>query len=411
MVDLETHRIIDILSSRELNDVKEWLETYPNLKVVSRDGSLTYASAITKSHPSVIQVSDRFHLIKGLSEAVNRYIIRSFPSRIEIERKGELSSELEVLYDTSNRAKRVRYARKKYKEGHTVNEISLLLHSSPTTVRKYIKMSPEDIPEDLSISREREHERAMKQKQEEVDEARALQEEGHSIQKIGIMMHRNHDTIKRWLNPEFKLINGHYDYRLPGKLTPFEKEVIELRSQGVTYTKIKEIIEKKGYDGSVGAIRMFMQKERAHRNTLNKKVSSNFEYVQRRSLCSLIYKKIEKVAGINEEQLSQITAKFSELGDVYAMIKHFYEIIFSQKADTLDAWMDTCEGFDIPEINTFLQGTKKDLKAVKNGIRYRYNNGLAEGSVNKIKVIKRIMYGRNSFALLKAKVLLNEIYH
>ena len=47
----------------------------------------------------------------------------------------------------------------------------------------------------------------------------------------------------------------------------------------------------------------------------------------------------------------------------------------------------------------------------KNGIIYSYNNGLAEGSVNKIKVIKRVMYGRNSFELLKAKVLFGELFH
>ena len=51
-------------------------------------------------------------------------------------------------------------------------------------------------------------------------------------------------------------------------------------------------------------------------------------------------------------------------------------------------------------------GIDRDLDAVKNGIKYDYNNGLAEGSVNKIKVIKRIMYGRCSFDLLKQKVLL-----
>ena len=45
---------------------------------------------------------------------------------------------------------------------------------------------------------------------------------------------------------------------------------------------------------------------------------------------------------------------------------------------------------------------------MKNGIAMQYNDGLAEGSVNKLKVIKRIMYGRNSFELLKAKVLLHE---
>lgn len=54
---------------------------------------------------------------------------------------------------------------------------------------------------------------------------------------------------------------------------------------------------------------------------------------------------------------------------------------------------------------------KADIDAVKKGIELQYNNGLAEGSVNKIKVIKRVMYGRNSFELLKAKVLLNEYFH
>ena len=65
----------------------------------------------------------------------------------------------------------------------------------------------------------------------------------------------------------------------------------------------------------------------------------------------------------------------------------------------------------IPELQTFINGIKKDITAVKNGIIYSYNNGLAEGSVNKIKVIKRVMYGRNSFELLKAKVLFGELFH
>lgn len=56
-------------------------------------------------------------------------------------------------------------------------------------------------------------------------------------------------------------------------------------------------------------------------------------------------------------------------------------------------------------------GLKSDIDAVKNAIKYKFNNGLAEGSVNKIKLMKRIMYGRNSFRLLKAKILLNEYYY
>ena len=66
------------------------------------------------------------------------------------------------------------------------------------------------------------------------------------------------------------------------------------------------------------------------------------------------------------------------------------------------------EKFNIPELQTYVNGIRQDIVAVKNGIAMQYNNGLAEGSVNKLKVIKRIMYGRNSFELLKAKVLLHE---
>ena len=55
--------------------------------------------------------------------------------------------------------------------------------------------------------------------------------------------------------------------------------------------------------------------------------------------------------------------------------------------------------------------TKKDTVAVQNGILYEYNNGITEGGVNKIKLIKRTMYGRNSFEMLKAKVLVHEQFH
>ena len=66
---------------------------------------------------------------------------------------------------------------------------------------------------------------------------------------------------------------------------------------------------------------------------------------------------------------------------------------------------------EISEIDAYINGLNCDVKAVKNAIHYKYNNDLAEGSVNKIKLTKRIMYGRNSFQLLKAKLLLNEYYY
>ena len=117
MVDLESHRIIDLISSRETTDVANWLAIFPNIQVISRDGAATYSSAATGSHPEAIQVSDRFHLIKGLSEAINKYIIREFPARIEIPLTEEVSEERKALYNTANRPLRIRFAHQKRRKG------------------------------------------------------------------------------------------------------------------------------------------------------------------------------------------------------------------------------------------------------------------------------------------------------
>lgn len=63
---------------------------------------------------------------------------------------------------------------------------------------------------------------------------------------IASQMHRAHKTIQNYLNPDFSVTNGHYNVRIPGKLAPYENEVIKLRSQGLTYPQIHDIICKKG---------------------------------------------------------------------------------------------------------------------------------------------------------------------
>ena len=53
MVDLESHKIIDLIPTRNTNEVKEWLSKYPNIEVISRDGAQLYANAAERSHPGI----------------------------------------------------------------------------------------------------------------------------------------------------------------------------------------------------------------------------------------------------------------------------------------------------------------------------------------------------------------------
>ncbi len=83
----------------------------------------------------------------------------------------------------------------------------------------------------------------------------------------------------------------------------------------------------------------------------------------------------------------------------------FKGALFGKKEAELDKWAKETEALEIDELESFINGIKRDITAVKNAIRLDYNNGLAEGSVNKLKVVKRIMYGRNSFELLKNPIM------
>lgn len=284
MVDWETHRIIDLIPSRDTKEVGEWLKTYPNIRMIARDGASTYASASRESHPDAIQVTDRFHLIKNLTEIIDRYIKNTFPSRVEIPAEKEITDERKALYNTANRAQRIRYAHQKYKEGYTTQEIAYLLHAGERTISTYLSIPEDEIPEDRSIVRERRHQEAVSQKRAEIELAQRLCSEGRTISEIASATHQTRKTIQNYLDPDYSPINGHYDRKRPGKLTPYEEEVVDMRSKGKTYDEIYQYIKQKGYSGSVAAIRMYMQKERAHKNTVTG-TSNNIEindYVYRK---------------------------------------------------------------------------------------------------------------------------------
>ena len=102
-------------------------------------------------------------------------------------------------YTSSNRSLRIRFAYQKRKEGFTISDIALLLHSSPTTISKYLAIPEEDIPEDHAISRERQHQLAIQQKQQGTNGARKLAQAGYPIEQIAAMMHHTYKTIQNYL--------------------------------------------------------------------------------------------------------------------------------------------------------------------------------------------------------------------
>lgn len=407
MVDIESRRIIDLLESREINDVTEWLKTYTNLKVISRDGSVSYAAAIRKAHPNAVQVSDRFHLFKNLTDYCKKYISKVVGIKVRIpitnENKTFISSN-KTGYNTNSKQDKIKNVKELHRNGLSKYEIKKQLKMDVRTVVKYIELeyNSEDFKDkDAPLKK---HEASVSKKTNNIIIVRKMHEQKYSIAAIARETGLSRHTVKIYLDPNVSAVHGLYGTSSSGPLTPYHDDINKLLFKGWTFKKIEEFIREKGYKGSSSAIRMYTTRQRR----LSKQIetdSNKPELVERQHLIKLLYKPIEKVKKLTLAQLDKVLIIYPKLKEVYNIIKSFKEIVFSKKAENLNNWIVEAKELKIDEINSFITGISRDINAVKNAITYEYSNGLAEGSVNKLKVIKRIMYGRNSFDMLRKKVL------
>ncbi|PXV91550.1 transposase [Lachnotalea glycerini] len=127
-----------------------------------------------------------------------------------------------------------------------------------------------------------------------------------------------------------------------------------------------------------------MQNEQTHRQGIEKQFTEPVEYIPRKFMCQLIYRELEDVKGLTQDQYQAALKKYPIFGKLYTLLKEYHKMVFSQKSSELDSWIEVASTLQVDELDSYIGGLKKDLSAVKNGIDHKYNNGLAEGSVNKI---------------------------
>ncbi|MGR5864712.1 transposase [Bacillus cereus] len=111
---------------------------------------------------------------------------------------------------------------------------------------------------------------------------------------------------------------------------------------------------------------------------------------------------------MKSQQIEEIFELYPSVQELLTLLYQFQTILAEKQYEKLSEWILKAEKLSIPEVDSFLHGIKRDFESVLHACKYPYSNGLAEGSVNKTKLIKRIMYGRNNFDILRKKILLRE---
>jgi transposase len=91
--------------------------------------------------------------------------------------------------------------------------------------------------------------------------------------------------------------------------------------------------------------------------------------------------------------------------ELYGLAQRYVKIVRERDVEAFDPWLEQCAICGLPDLETFGQGLQKDYSAIKAALTLPYSNGPVEGQINKLKFVKRSMYGRGSFQLLRQRVL------
>lgn len=213
MVDIHTHKIIDMIDSREPEDVVNWLKTYPNLKVISRDGSITYRNAISKAHPGAIQVSDRFHLYKNITDYAVSYLRRKLNIVLKLTTGKNQEDGLTNIHSAeynSNLTLAEKYARliQMQSEGKNQTQICTLLNLSSRTYKKLINATEDQLKNKFTTIHDQRYQAKIQQQSNTVAEIRSYVEQGLSKRAISRITGLSRTTITRYLDPNFKPVHA-----------------------------------------------------------------------------------------------------------------------------------------------------------------------------------------------------------
>jgi len=105
------------------------------------------------------------------------------------------------------------------------------------------------------------------------------------------------------------------------------------------------------------------------------------------------------------EELATIRQASETAETIYHLVQAFLQMVRKLQGEQLESWLRSVRACHIPELHRFARGLERDKAAVLAGLTLSHNNGQVEGQVTRIKLIKRMMYGRAGFALLRQRVL------
>jgi len=364
LVNLESRRVVDLLPDREAETSAAWMRQQPDIFVVSRDRGGEYAKAATPGAPQATQCADRFHVVKNLTEATQLLLARC---QAEI-----LSAKDQEAFN-----------------GEEPN-------------KPLISIEQWRPPEPRYVEKARLARRASRYAR--YQQAVELGQRGMTSKEIAGRLGLSSRTVQKWLAagtfPEARKRR-----KKPSSFDAFACFVLkrwkEGEQKGITlYREIKA----QGYTGSERSVYRYLATLKQAETQAPVNVERIKKYTPNTAVW-LFVRDPKTLKEIEQEDLVTLLRASPALKRAYDLIQSFLAMVHKREGKQLDAWLAKVAESGLPELLSFASGIEKDKDAVRAGLTWSINNGMVEGHVTKLKLIKRQGYGRAGFPLLRKRVL------
>lgn len=350
LVDLERHRVIDLLDGREAEPLRAWLVAHPGVEIITRDRAGPYADAARRGAPAARQVADRFHLITNLHAALRHLLDRHHQA---------------VSAVTGSQ-----------QPGHAV----------PSLAREEAR------------SAQRQARRA--ERYQRVQEAWTA---GTSMRTIAREFHMGRNAISQYLTTgHIPTWEGAAAARSP--LTPYLDPLRQHWEAGEHRPEVLwRLLQEAGYAGSRSPIIRQVSRWRVH--PPGKERAPPVRLLTMPQAAWVLLLPDATLDATEQEALTRLLAHEPQLGTARRLALEFRELLTARDLGRYQRWLQAARNCGVRELVSFAHGLERDAAAVEAAITTAWSNGQTEGQVHRLKVIKRQMFGRANLDLLRRRVL------
>jgi transposase len=383
LCDLETGRIVDLLPDRSADSLSAWLTAHPGVEIISRDRASCYAEGSQQGAPNAIQVADRWHLLHNMTDALEKIIFRHHP---ELKRAADQVSAPGPSQDEQNVGMPMPSAQE-------INDTQ-----QPQT---------DERPQERQLNRaERERLARRGARAQRYDRVIELRKNGLSERAITRETGVSRRTVRKYLAAgTFPEINP--PARRSSRLDVYEELIRERLAAGATVKELLQELRGLGHSGSESALERHIRRRLKWR----KRFVKNNEGVKPkcpspRAISIMMLQEEDKRSDQDNAFLWRLTQNCAELGVAGSIATDFSDIIRNRQPERYDGWRQQVNTANIREVMSFAQVLDRDRAAVIAGLTLPWSNGPTEGHINRLKSIKRQMYGRAGFEMLRKRVLI-----